>query len=80
MTHAMQVQIRVRETNEATLKNHVAKNTKRCSGCDPYAPGHVQQANCKRCKGTGRESLSFLSIFTELHETTTQNDDDDDHE
>lgn len=67
MTHALA--IRVRETSEEHLKTHVAKNTKRCSGCDPYVPNHVSQASCTRCKGTGREALKFLSIFTELSES-----------
>ena len=77
MTQAMLARISVRETNEETLKNHVAKNTKQCSGCDPDVPNHVPQERCKRCKGTGREPLSFLSIFTELSETNQENGDDD---
>lgn len=77
MTQAMLAQIHVRETNEEIIKTHVTKNTKQCSGCDPDVPNHVPQDRCKRCKGTGRETLSFLSIFTELSETTRKGDDDD---
>jgi hypothetical protein len=81
MTHAMLAQIRVRETNEETLRTHVAKNTKRCSGCDPDVPNHVPQAACKRCKGSGREKLSYLAIFTELSAPNKRsNDDSDDFE
>jgi hypothetical protein len=77
MTHAMLARISVRETNEDTLKKHVAKNTKQCSGCDPDVPNHVPQERCTRCKGTGREALSFLSIFTELSETNEKHNDDE---
>lgn len=67
MTHALA--IRVRETSEDEIKTKVAKNTKRCGGCDPNVPNHVSQDKCTRCKGSGREPLRFLSIFTELSET-----------
>ena len=81
MTHALAV--RVRDTTEEDLKTKVAKHDKRCGGCDPYIPNHVSQALCKRCKGTGREPLKFLAIFTELAESNKPdnsggyNDDDE---
>jgi hypothetical protein len=73
------IAIRVREMTEETLLSTVGKNTKQCSGCDPDKPGHVPQALCKRCKGTGRERFSFLSVLTELQEPTkeAQHGDDD---
>lgn len=43
--------------------------TKLCSGCDPDVPGHVERKNCKTCRGTGREPLSFAGAFAEIVES-----------
>jgi hypothetical protein len=43
--------------------------TKSCSGCDPDVPGHLERAICTKCRGTGREPMSFVSAATELDES-----------
>jgi hypothetical protein len=68
---------KVRETTERGLISSVGENGKVCSGCDPDKPGHVAREKCTKCKGTGRERFSFLSVLTEIQETLHPDDDDD---
>lgn len=59
--------LKIKNLNLDTLSK--ANHTKRCSGCDPDMPGHVDQAFCKKCRGTGREPMGFSLAANELDES-----------
>lgn len=60
--------LRIQELDEETFCR-LPVGTKECSACDPDVPGHVRRDICTRCKGSGREPLSFQSTFTQLAES-----------
>jgi hypothetical protein len=61
--------IKVKEIGDEDLQASHGKATKRCSGCDPDSPGHVERVFCKLCGGTGQEPLSFCAAFAQLAES-----------
>ena len=63
----MALALKIADITEHTFANKVP--TKACSVCDPDVPGHVDRKFCKRCKGTGREPLSFKALSDETAES-----------
>jgi hypothetical protein len=61
----MALALRIRDLDEDTFAAS-AVSSKQCSGCDPDVPGHCSQHRCLKCRGTGREPLSFQSTVMQL--------------
>jgi len=47
----------------------IAPANKVCSGCDSDVPGHQDRASCLTCRGSGRESLAFKPVASQLRES-----------
>lgn len=62
----MGLALKINDLRDDSFASPTTPHTKLCSGCDPDVPRHVERASCKRCRGTGREPLSFASTFAEI--------------
>ena len=64
----MALALRIRDLDKDTFATS-AVSSKQCSGCDPDVPGHCAPQHCLKCRGTGREPLSFQSTVLQLSES-----------
>ena len=62
----MGLTLKLANLRDDSFDSPATPHTKLCSGCDPDVPKHAERPSCKRCRGTGREPMSFAQTFAEI--------------